>query len=186
MLPRRAVEALHLAWGPGSRIPPDDHTEQWSADSTHAALKLINETSDSWMLQLNSYEPLRSWLGAGPTVAAVPAAVWSGPLTQVAGAHPELAFDVKGLTIMLPSSEWSPAEGTQAMVHLDDQKVASQISMLLAYPKTKIRDQMLEAFEEKWGKAIAKNNGWTFEQTPNVELKDVDSGWSLTVTRPGS
>lgn len=186
VLPRRAVEALRLAWGPGSRIPipPDAESELWIAAETrtHAALAQVNASSNLWTLRLSSYTPLHDWLGEGARLAVLPDDVWTTQLSVLAREHPELDVDVEARAINLPAVEWSPFTGTQAIVHLGDNQLPQHALMTLPYPNMQVRGDMLRAFEEKWGKSSVTNKRWTFENGPGVVAEDGDSAWSLTVS----
>ncbi len=176
VLPSQAVEALAMAWGPGSI---------WIDPATSTASRLEPAGLDSTILRFRQYVPLEQWLGDGTSIDVLPNDLWTLDFPAFAKAHPELHPDLeRPYTIALPATEFRPFDRVVANVDLDSAKNVARVSLSVSYQTPMMRDTILAHLERKWGSRTSTDSRWTFEKAESVSAIDQQDHIVVYITRP--
>jgi hypothetical protein len=145
-LPVNTPALLERAWGTATRTARGliwfDPQHGWRArydDSLQA-------------IELTGYLPARAWLGAGITIAALPAPVLGATRAQLTAKYP-----LRGDTIALPPIEDGVVATTAKVTFDQGTKRVSQLAIELPFEGPARRDELVKLLEAKWG--AARRNG---------------------------
>ena len=145
-LPVETPALLERAWGAATRTA---RGPTWF-DPEHGWRARYDESLQA--LELTGYLPARVWLGAGVTIAALPAPVLGATRAQLTAKYP-----LRGDTIALPPIE-DGVRSTTAKVTFDQgTDRVSSLKIDLPFEGSARRDELVKLLEAKWG--AARRNG---------------------------
>jgi hypothetical protein len=171
-----ARDALERAWGPGADATNDagDAVVVWFDPATGVRAAL-----DDTNLQFRHYLPLAKLLGDGRDLAV-------GPTPDALRAAHGPGLHENGPEASLPPTDWDFSDGFMTVQSTG--QVDGHVSFYILYIAYKsrpaARDEILAAFERKWGKGKPIDGGLRFVDGPIEVIAHDDHGaeWVLEVT----
>ena len=168
-LPANTPALLASAWGTATRTV---RGPTWF-DPDHGWRARYDESIQA--IELTGYLPARAWLGAGVTIAALPAPVLGATRAQLTAKYP-----LRGDTIALPPIEDGSISTTAKVTFDQGTKRVSQLAIELPFDNSTRRDELVKLLEAKWGRARRNGAALVFPAKGiQIVVKEVQSSLQL-------